>query len=180
MLLLASLAVIVRLSAAPAVGVTLAASSTRWVVGPNATVADLAVLVAVQVRHTAVTVYACVPIGTPVSVQLVAVEGEPELGQPPPGEPPSRVTKYSTVPPPGGVTADHVSSTVPAPGVAVEIVGEGSVARFADAFASPGVDQYATAPEASRLSAVTVVTAIRRGLLRRFGLMSTRWMWRAT
>ena len=55
-------------------------------------------LVAVQVRHTAVTVYSCVPIDTPVSVQLVAVERELELGQPLLGAPPSRVTKYSTVP----------------------------------------------------------------------------------
>ena len=74
MLLLASLAVIVRLSASPAVGVVLAASSCRWVAGPKATATDLAVLVAVQVRHTAVTVYSCVPIDMPVSVQLVAVE----------------------------------------------------------------------------------------------------------
>jgi hypothetical protein len=101
----------------------------------------LEVLVAVQVRQTAVTVYSWAPIDKPVSVQLVAVEGEPELGQPPPGAPPSRVRKYSTVPPPGGVTADQVSSTVWAPGVALEIVGEESVARLADAFIVPAPDQ---------------------------------------
>ncbi len=87
-----SLAAIVKLSVSPAVGVALAGSSWKWAVGPNATVADLTVLVAVQLRHTAVTVYSCAPIDTPVSVQLVAVEGELELGQPLPGAPPSRVT----------------------------------------------------------------------------------------
>jgi hypothetical protein len=62
------------------------------VAGPKAMVAELAALLAVQVRHTAVTVYLCVPIDTPVSVQLVAVERELELGQPLLGAPPSRVT----------------------------------------------------------------------------------------
>ncbi len=73
MSLLASFAAIVRLSASPAVGVALVASSWRWVAGPKATATALAALVEVQVRHTAVTVYSCAPIGTPVSVQLVAV-----------------------------------------------------------------------------------------------------------
>jgi len=39
------------------------------------------------------------------------------------------------VPLAGGVTGDHVSSTVWAPGVAIEMAGEESVARIADAFA---------------------------------------------
>ncbi len=65
-----------------------------------------------------------------------------------------------------------MSSTVSAPGVALEIVGEESVARFADALVSPALDQYAKAPWASKLSAIMVVAAIRRSVLRRFGLMS--------
>ena len=55
MLLLSSLAVIVRLSATPAVGVVLATVTRKWVAGPNVTWADKVVLVAVHERHTAVT-----------------------------------------------------------------------------------------------------------------------------
>ena len=75
----------------------------------------------------------------------------------------------------GAVTVDHVSSTVRAPGVALEIVGAESVARIADAFAWPVFDQYAKAPAASRLSAITVVAAIRRGLLERFRCAGSWW-----
>jgi len=50
--------------------------------------------------------------------------------------------------------------------VALEIAGAESVARLADAFPSPVVDQYAKAPEVVAVSATTVVTAIRRSLLR--------------
>jgi hypothetical protein len=39
------------------------------------------------------------------------------------------------------VTADQVSSTVWAPGVALEIVGAKSVAKLADAFTVPAPDQ---------------------------------------
>ena len=83
------------------------------------------------------------------------------------------------MPVPGGVTAGHVSSTVSAPGVALEMVGAESVARFADALTSLAFDQYAEAPGASQVSATTVVTAIRRSLLRRLGLMSAGLVWRA-
>jgi hypothetical protein len=76
--------------------------------------------------------------------------------------------------------ADHASSAVSAPGVALEIVGAESVARLADALPSPAFDQYAKAPEASELNAMTVVAVIRRSLLRRLGLMSARSVSRAT
>jgi hypothetical protein len=55
--LAASLALIVRLSAAPAVGVVVAALRTKWSAAPEATIAVRVELVAVQVRQTAVTVY---------------------------------------------------------------------------------------------------------------------------
>jgi hypothetical protein len=51
-----SLAVIVRLSAAPAVGVAVAAVSEKWSSAPEATVTVVEVLVADQLCQTAVTV----------------------------------------------------------------------------------------------------------------------------
>ena len=51
-----SLAVIVRLSAAPAAGVEDAAPIVNFVVAPMITVADFLALVSVQERHLAVTV----------------------------------------------------------------------------------------------------------------------------
>ena len=55
-LLLASFAVIVRLSAAPAAGVVVAALNTSFVAAPNVTWAEDGELVAVHDRQTAVTV----------------------------------------------------------------------------------------------------------------------------
>src|SRR3954469_6411775 len=55
-MLLASFAVTVRLSAAPAFGVGVAAGRVKGVAGPNAPVAGVGALVAVHARHTAVTV----------------------------------------------------------------------------------------------------------------------------
>src|SRR4051794_7646830 len=54
--LLASFAVTVRLPAAPAFGVVVAAVGVRWVAGPTAPGAGVEALVDAQVRHTAVTV----------------------------------------------------------------------------------------------------------------------------
>jgi hypothetical protein len=51
-----SLAVIVRLSPAPAVGVAVAVESEKWSSAPDATVTGVALLVADQLRQTAVTV----------------------------------------------------------------------------------------------------------------------------
>ena len=51
-----SLAVIVRLSPAPAVGVVVAAASEKWSSAPEARVTGVALLVADQLRQTAVTV----------------------------------------------------------------------------------------------------------------------------
>jgi hypothetical protein len=42
-----------------------------------------------------------------------------------------------TVPEPGGVTAVQLRATVPAPGVAEEIVGAGSVVALPDAVPAP-------------------------------------------
>jgi hypothetical protein len=67
--------------------------STSCETGPKLTCAVAVALVAVQERHTAVTVYWCLPTDTPVSVQLVALEGDDELGQAALGAPPSRLTK---------------------------------------------------------------------------------------
>jgi hypothetical protein len=91
-LLPASLAITVRLSPAPAVGVVLAASRTRWVALPEARTTDFATLRALHERQTAVTVYSYLPAASPVSVQLVWEVGEAELGHPLLGAPPSRLT----------------------------------------------------------------------------------------
>ena len=60
-------------------------------------------LVAVQDCHLAVTVKLWLPAESPVSVQLVTAVGDEDVGQLPAGLPPSRDTKYVTVPVPGGV-----------------------------------------------------------------------------
>jgi hypothetical protein len=52
----ASLAVIVRLSPAPAAGVVVAAESEKWSSAPEATMTGVELLVADQLRQTAVTV----------------------------------------------------------------------------------------------------------------------------
>jgi hypothetical protein len=52
-----SLAVMVRLSSAPAVGVVVAAASEKWWSAPEASVTAVEVLVADQLSQTAVTVY---------------------------------------------------------------------------------------------------------------------------
>jgi hypothetical protein len=49
-------------------------------------------LACVQVRHTAVTVYECAAVETPVSVQLVTALGDARLGQAALAAPPSRRT----------------------------------------------------------------------------------------
>ena len=51
-----SFAVTVRLSAVPAVGVVVAAASVKWSSAPDATVTGVELLVAFQLRQTAVTV----------------------------------------------------------------------------------------------------------------------------
>jgi hypothetical protein len=71
-----SLAVIVRLSPAPAVGVVVAGVSEKWWSAPDVSVTAVEPLVADQLFHTAVTVYWYVPAESPESVQLVAVDGD--------------------------------------------------------------------------------------------------------
>jgi len=58
--------------------------------------------------------------------------------------------------------------------MALEIAGEESVARFAEALPSPVFDQYAKALEVSEVSAIAAMAAVRRRLLRRLDRMSAR------
>jgi len=133
---------IVRLSVAPAVGVEVAAARTRWVAPPpDVTVTFVTVLVAVQPRQWAVTVYAYVPAVRPESVQLVTAVGATAVGQEPPALPAPRWTEYVTGPAAGGVTADHVRETVPGPGVAPVIAVVLSVPTLATALPAPTADQ---------------------------------------
>jgi hypothetical protein len=76
-----------------------------------------------------------------VSVHELAVVGEAEVGQFPAGVPPSRVTKYVTVPVPGAVIELQVSATVPAPPVAFVMLGAASVPTVACALPDPPVVQ---------------------------------------
>jgi hypothetical protein len=80
------------------------------------------------------------PGESPLSVQLVAVVGVAELGQFEAALPPSRVTEYVTPPVPvGGATVLHASETVPAPGVAVVMLGAARVPTEAEPVPDPAV-----------------------------------------
>jgi hypothetical protein len=109
-----------------------------FVAAPVSTVASAAALVAVHVRHTAVTVYAYVPAASPVSVHEVAAAGDEGVGQSPPDDPPSRRTTYVTGPTPvGGLTVVHVSVTLPALGTAPLIDGAPRFPMLAEAAPDP-------------------------------------------
>jgi hypothetical protein len=88
----ASLAVIVRLLACPAVTLVAAALNARRVAAPEATVTLVVELVLLQLRQWTVTVYWYVPAESPESVHDVTAEGDEGAGQLPPGAAPFRLT----------------------------------------------------------------------------------------
>ena len=148
----ASLAVIVRLFAAAAVWVAVA-ERTNWVAAPEATVATVAVLVDVQPRQYAVTVYEYVPAARPESLQVVTGAGAAVVGHVPPALPAPRWTEYVTVPVPGGVTAVQVTATVPAPGVALVMDGVPEVPTLATAPLVPLLVKYANTQTETTIAA---------------------------
>jgi hypothetical protein len=119
MLLLASFAVIVKPSVAPAAGVEEAAMRTRWSAAPIVTVAVLVGLAVDHERHLAETTYSYTPGASPLSVQVVVLRPEAQV---PLALPPLRLTEYVTVPVAGVETALQVRATVPpTAGVAVTL-----------------------------------------------------------